>query len=180
LAVNVSGRELSDSGLPGRVDLAVRRHGVDPGQLCLEITETALIGEVADVQEVLAGLAATGVRIALDDFGTGYSTLVHLQRLNADVLKIDRSFVEHISRSRRDREIVAAVTAMSHALGMTVVGEGIETSQQLTTLAELGCDEGQGLLFGRPVGPDEVGGVAGLALARRSRRPGRRVIQARR
>jgi diguanylate cyclase (GGDEF)-like protein len=181
LAVNVSGRELSDPGLPSRVDAAARRHGLDPGGLCLEITETALIGEVADVQEVLAGLAATGVRIALDDFGTGYSTLVHLQRLNADVLKIDRSFVEQISRSRRDREIVAAVTAMSHALGMTVVGEGIETGQQLTTLAELGCDEGQGLLFGQPVGPDEVGSLAGvgLGLGRRGRRSGRRAVETR-
>ena len=179
LAVNVSGRELSDPGLPLRVETVARRHGLDPGQLCLEITETALIGEVADVQEVLAALAATGVRIALDDFGTGYSTLVHLQRLNADVLKIDRSFVEQISRSRRDREIVAAVTAMSHALGMTVVGEGIETSQQLTTLAELGCDEGQGLLFGHPVGPDEVAGLAGLGPGRRGRRSGRWVVQSR-
>ena len=156
LAVNVSARELSDPGLPGRIDAVARHYGLDPGALCLEITETALIGEVADVQDALAALAATGARIALDDFGTGYSTLVHLQRLNADVLKIDRSFVEHISRSRRDREIVAAVTAMSHALGLTVVGEGIETSQQLTTLAEIGCDEGQGLLFGPPLAPDEM------------------------
>ncbi|HWG11643.1 MAG TPA: EAL domain-containing protein [Streptosporangiaceae bacterium] len=168
LAVNLSGRELSDSGLPVRVGAVTRSHGLDPGRLCLEITETALIGEVGDVQEILAALAATGARIALDDFGTGYSTLVHLQRLNADVLKIDRSFVEHISRSRRDREIVAAVTAMSHALGMTVVGEGIETSRQLNTLAALGCDEGQGLLFGHPLPPDEV---AAQALAgRRGRR----------
>ena len=177
LAVNVSGRELSDPGLPTRVEAVTRRHGVDPGALCLEITETALIGEVADVQEVLAGLTATGVRIALDDFGTGYSTLVHLQRLNADVLKIDRSFVEQISRSRRDREIVAAVTAMSHALGLTVVGEGIETSQQLTTLAELGCDEGQGLLFGPPLTPDELAMVADPGSGRRGWRSGRRVIQ---
>jgi diguanylate cyclase (GGDEF)-like protein/PAS domain S-box-containing protein len=168
LAVNISARELSDSGLPVRVDAVARRHGLDPGRLCLEITETALIGEVGDVQEILSALAATGVRIALDDFGTGYSTLVHLQRLNADVLKIDRSFVEQISRSRRDREIVAAVTAMSHALGMTVVGEGIETSQQLTTLAALGCDEGQGLLFGQPLPPDEV--IAQALAGRRGRR----------
>jgi diguanylate cyclase (GGDEF)-like protein/PAS domain S-box-containing protein len=165
LAVNVSARELSDPGLPGRVEAVARHHGLDPGTLCLEITETALIGEVADVQEALAGLAATGVRIALDDFGTGYSTLVHLQQLNADVLKIDRSFVEHISRSRRDREIVAAVTAMSHALGLTVVGEGIETGQQLTTLAEIGCDEGQGLLFGPPLAPDEMVEVVELTSA---------------
>ena len=156
MAVNVSGHELSDPGLPGRVAGMVRRHGLHPPQLCLEITETALIAEVGDVQGTLSALSAIGVRIALDDFGTGYSTLVYLQRLNADILKIDRSFVEHISRSTRDREIVAAVTAMSHALGMTVVGEGIETSHQLATLAGLDCDEGQGLLFGHPLSPDAV------------------------
>ena len=156
MAVNVSGREISDPGLPGRVAGMVRRHGLQPPQLCLEITETALIAEVGDVQETLSALSAVGVRIALDDFGTGYSTLVYLQRLSADVLKIDRSFVEHISRSTRDREIVAAVTAMSHALGMTVVGEGIETSHQLAILAGLDCDEGQGLLFGQPLTPEAV------------------------
>jgi len=154
MAVNVSGRELSDPRLPGRVAEIIGRHGLQPPQLCLEITETALIAEVGHVQETLSALSAIGVRIALDDFGTGYSSLVYLQRLNADVLKIDRSFVEHISRSTRDREIVAAVTAMSHALGMTVVGEGIETSHQLAILAGLDCDEGQGLLFGHPLFPD--------------------------
>jgi len=168
LAVNVSARELSDPGLPLRVSTVIHDHGLNPGQLCLEITETALLGEVGDVQDILSALSATGVRLALDDFGTGYSTLVHLQRLNADVLKIDRSFVEQISRSNRDREIVAAVTAMSHALGMTVVGEGIETSRQLTTLAELGCDEGQGLLFGHPLQAAEL--TAAVTAARRGRR----------
>jgi diguanylate cyclase (GGDEF)-like protein/PAS domain S-box-containing protein len=156
MAVNVSGRELYDPGLPGRVDEMIRRYGLNPPQLCLEITETALIAEVGDVQETLSALSAIGVRIALDDFGTGYSTLVHLQRLNADILKIDRSFVEQIICSTRDRKIVAAVTAMSHALGMTVIAEGIETHHQLAILADLGCDEGQGLLFGQPLSPDAV------------------------
>ncbi len=156
LAVNVSGRELSDPRLCGRVAGVIRRHGLDPAKLCLEITETALIGDSGDVQETLSALSALGVRIALDDFGTGYSTLAYLQRLNADILKIDRSFVEQISRSARDREIVAAVTAMSHALGMTVVAEGIETSHQLATLTALDCDEGQGLLFAPPLDPEAV------------------------
>ena len=103
MAVNVSGRELYDPGLPSRVA------GADPplraqcAAAAPEITETALIAEVGDVQETLSALSAIGVRIALDDFGTGYSTLVHLQRLNADILKIDRSFVEQIIRSARDR-----------------------------------------------------------------------------
>jgi EAL domain-containing protein (putative c-di-GMP-specific phosphodiesterase class I) len=162
MSVNISGRELADPGLAGRVAEAIRRHGIDPQRLCLEVTETALIGEVGDVQETLAQLSAIGARIALDDFGTGYSTLAHLQRLRADILKIDQSFVEQISRSARDREIVAAVTAMSHALGMTVVGEGIETGHQLRTLAALGCDEGQGNLFARPLPPEQVVIMVGL------------------
>jgi diguanylate cyclase (GGDEF)-like protein/PAS domain S-box-containing protein len=163
MAVNVSGRELSDPGLPGRVATVVGRHGVNPSQLCLEITETALIRHLGDVQETLSALSAIGVRIALDDFGTGYSTLAHLQRLNADTLKIDRSFVDQISRSGRDRKIVAAVIAMSHALGMNVVGEGIETGHQLATLLELDCDEGQGALFGRALSPDLVVSLAETA-----------------
>jgi len=164
MSVNVSGRELSDPELAGRVAEVIQRHGIEPSQLCLEITETALIGEVGDVEETLSALSALGVRLALDDFGTGYSTLAHLQRLKVDILKIDRSFVEHIGRSPRDREIVAAVTAMSHALGLSVVGEGIETSHQLDTLAALDCDEGQGFLFARPLPPEAVAALAGESL----------------
>ena len=96
------------------------------------------------------------MRIALDDFGTGYSVLAHLQRLNVDVLKIDRSFVEQMGRSDRDHKIVGAITAMAHTLGMSVVGEGIETHQQLQELARLGCDEGQGFLLARPLLPWQV------------------------
>ena len=161
MAVNVSGRELSDPELAGRVAETVRCHGVEPARLCLEITETALTGEWGDVQETLSALSALGVRLALDDFGTGYSTLAHLQRLKVDILKIDRSFVAQISRSPRDREIVAAVTAMSHALGMTVVGEGIETSHQFDTLAGLDCDQGQGFLLAHPMPPESVVALVG-------------------
>ena len=128
---------------------------------CLGITETALIGEWGDVQKTLSDLSKLGVRLALDDFGTGYSTLAHLQRLKVDILKIDRSFVAQISRSPHDREIVAAVTAMSHTLGMTVVGEGIETSRQLDTLAGLDCDHGQGFLLARPMPPEAVVALVG-------------------
>ena len=101
------------------------------------------------------------MRLALDDFGTGYSSLAHLQRLKVDILKIDRSFVAQIGRSPRDREIVAAVMAMSHALGTTVVGEGIETNDQLDTLAGLDCDQGQGFLFARPLLPEELVALVG-------------------
>ena len=156
MAVNVSGAELSDPEFVGRVAEVLRGNGIPAALLCLELTETAFVGEWGDVQETLSALSKLGVRVALDDFGTGYSSLAHLQRLKVDILKIDRSFVAQIGRSPRDREIVGAVTAMSHALGITVVGEGIETSHQLDTLAGLDCDQGQGFLFARPLSPEAV------------------------
>jgi diguanylate cyclase (GGDEF)-like protein/PAS domain S-box-containing protein len=161
MAVNVSGAELSDPGFAEHVAEVTRRHGVPASQLCLEMTETALVGEWGDVQETLAALSRLGVRLALDDFGTGYSSLAHLQRMKVDILKIDRSFVAQIGRSPRDREIVAAVMAMSHTLGTTVIGEGIETSQQLDTLAGLDCDQGQGFLFARPLSPEALVALVG-------------------
>jgi diguanylate cyclase (GGDEF)-like protein/PAS domain S-box-containing protein len=156
MAVNLSGRELRDPGLVERVLATLERHHITPSRLCLEITETALIGELGDAHQVITSLSALGVRIALDDFGTGYSTLAHLQQLRADILKIDRSFVAHIGRESRDREIIAAVTAMAHALGMTVVGEGIETDTERDELAALDCDEGQGYLIAAPLPPPEI------------------------
>jgi diguanylate cyclase (GGDEF)-like protein/PAS domain S-box-containing protein len=157
VAVNLSGRQLSDPRLVERVAGSVKRHGVVPSRLCLEITETALIGELGEAATTLAALSRLGVLLALDDFGTGYSTLAHVQRLNVDILKIDRSFVDQIGGSDRDREIIGAITAMAHALGMLVVGEGIETHRQLGELAALGCDEGQGFLLARPLPPDQIG-----------------------
>ena len=156
MAVNVSGAELSDPGFARQVAEVIRRHGIKSAMLCLEITESALVDEWGHVQETLSALSELGVRLALDDFGTGYSTLAHLQRLKVDILKVDRSFVAQISKSPLDREIVAAVTAMSHALGISVVGKCIETSQQLETLAGLDCDQGQGFLLARPLLPEAV------------------------
>ena len=161
IAVNVSGHELSDPEFVGHVAEVIGRNGIQAARLCLEMTESALVDEWGDVQETLSALSRLGVRLALDDFGTGYSTLAHLQRLKVDILKIDRSFVAQIGRSPRDREIVAAVTAMSHALGISVVGEGIETSHQLDTLAGLDCDQGQGFLFARPLLPEAVVALVG-------------------
>ena len=94
------------------------------------------------------------MRIALDDFGTGYSTLAHLRQLQTDILKIDRSFVSQLGGQSRDREIIAAVTGMAHALGMTVVAEGVETAAQRDELTAIGCDAAQGYLFARPLTAD--------------------------
>jgi diguanylate cyclase (GGDEF)-like protein/PAS domain S-box-containing protein len=169
ISVNVSGQELLDPGLPDRVSAVLERHGIAPARLCLEITETALIAELGDANQVLESLAKLGVHLALDDFGTGYSTLAHLQQLRTDILKVDRSFVANIDGQSRDREIIAAVTAMAHALGMTVVGEGIETDAQRDRLAALDCDEGQGYMLARPLTPADVASLRATAGAQRAR-----------
>jgi diguanylate cyclase (GGDEF)-like protein/PAS domain S-box-containing protein len=161
MAVNVSGHELAEMSFAGIVAATIRRHAIAPERICLEITETALVAGWGEIQETLAALSALGVRIALDDFGTGYSSLAHLQRMKVDILKIDRSFVDQIGTSERDHAIVAALTAMSHALGISVVGEGVETSHQLDTLTGLDCDQGQGFLLARPMSAGAIVALVG-------------------
>jgi len=156
MAVNISGRQLVDPSFASYVAKVLAYHGLEPGRLCLEITETTLNGESGDVEATLAALSDQGVRLAIDDYGTGYSTLAHLHRLKVDILKIDRSFIEQIGRTNRDTEIIAAITAMSHALGMSVVGEGIATSEQLDELTSLECDTAQGFLFAHPLPADAI------------------------
>ena len=156
IGVNLSGRELRDPELVKRVAATLERYGIAPKRLVLEITENVLIGELGDAYHTIESLARLGVRLALDDFGTGYSTLAHLRQLRTDILKIDRSFVSQLGGQSRDREIIAAVTGMAHALGMTVVAEGVETEAQRDQLTAIGCDAAQGYLFARPLTPDEL------------------------
>ena len=162
------GASSRDPALVERVAATIRGHGLAPSQICIEVTETALIGEIGGAAAALGALSGLGVRLALDDFGTGYSSLAHVQRLNVDILKIDRSFVDQIGGSERDREIIGAITAMAHALGMSVVGEGIETDRQLGELTALGCDEGQGFLLARPLPPDQLVALSRAAGAART------------
>ena len=150
--------ELSDPEFAGHVAEVIGRHGINPTLLCLEITETALIGDVRE--RPWPPLPKLGVRLALDDFGTGYSTLSHLQHAESGHLE-DRPELRRPDQPEpRDREIVAAVMAMSRALGTTVVGEGIETSDQLDALTGLDCDQGQGFLL-RPLSPEAVVALVG-------------------
>jgi diguanylate cyclase (GGDEF)-like protein len=157
VTVNVSSRELLDVGYVGRVREILARTGLPACHLVLEITETTLDADADDVVQTLHDLRTMGVRIAIDDFGTGFSSLSRLDRLPVDVLKIDRSFVAAIQDQFGDAPLVAAVVALGHALGLTLVAEGIEDVHQRERLAELACDEGQGFLFGRPMPPELVG-----------------------
>lgn len=150
VSLNLSAKSLTELDLPERLERMFRQRGIEPGQITLEMTESGLINETAEVLDLVHRLRDVGFHLALDDFGTGYSSLTYLRTLQADVLKIDRSFVQQIVEKKGDAEIVSAVIAMAHGLNMIVVAEGVETEEQRQALDQLGCDRLQGFLFARP------------------------------
>jgi diguanylate cyclase (GGDEF)-like protein len=152
LAVNFTAMDLRGVASAQRVLRLLAANGINPRSLCIEVTEGVLLGRAADEPLMALNLLhEAGVRIALDDFGTGYASLSHLMQVPFDTLKIDRSFVSGLGHGAGEsQQIVKAVIAMGQGLGKKIVAEGIETDEQFQYLAGLGCDMGQGYLFGRP------------------------------
>jgi diguanylate cyclase (GGDEF)-like protein/PAS domain S-box-containing protein len=165
VCVNASPRQLANAAFPARVADTMSRHGLAPGSLALEITESVLMEEAHAPVTVLASLREYGLRLMLDDFGTGYSSLAYLKRFPLDVLKIDRSFVSGLGRDEEDSAIVAAIVQMARTLGLTVVAEGVERPEQLERLRELGCDRVQGRLIAEPMPAADVERLMGSATA---------------
>jgi diguanylate cyclase len=161
MSVNISARQCGHPDLVATFGSILKRTGADPGSICLEITETALMADVEASDVTLASLKQLGLALALDDFGTGYSSLRALQRFPVDVVKIDRSFVEPIERDPQEAAIVAAVISLSHALGLRTVAEGIETVAQVDRLRALGCDLAQGYYFAKPGPPESLATLVG-------------------
>ena len=154
--VNVSGRQIADPLFPVEVADIVRRSGLRPGTLGLEITESVLIEPAGATISVLDRLTADEVRLTLDDFGTGYSSLSHLKQFPLAGLKIDAVFTGGLGRTTADAAIVKSVIDLAQALGLTVVAEGVETDEQLSHLRQLGCTRAQGYLFSRPRPAEEI------------------------
>jgi diguanylate cyclase (GGDEF)-like protein/PAS domain S-box-containing protein len=155
LRVNLSARQITQPDLVEVVVGALDESGLDPTALCLEITETALMADVATSVDVLSKLRDLGIVVAVDDFGTGYSSLSYLKRFPVDVLKIDRSFVEALGDDDDATAITHAILSLGQALGLCVVAEGVETRRQLAVLRELGCERAQGFLFSPAVPPEQ-------------------------
>jgi diguanylate cyclase (GGDEF)-like protein len=149
--VNVSVKQLKGFQIVDAVERVLDETGIPPETLHLEITESALIPEMDSVREVLARLRALHIRLKLDDFGTGYSSLSCLRTLHFDSLKIDRSFVQRLDSDPESRAIVETILNLARSLRMTVIAEGVETESQRAHLLNLGCEEGQGFLFSKPV-----------------------------
>ena len=150
LSVNVGTRQIVDPGFAELVGDLLAQTGVPAESLWLEITESALLADVKASTVALRNLRSLGLHLGVDDFGTGYSSLTYLKRFPLEAIKIDRSFVAGLGLDSEDTTIVEAVVHLGHSFGLSVVAEGLETPLQLARLRALGCDRGQGYLFGRP------------------------------
>jgi EAL domain-containing protein (putative c-di-GMP-specific phosphodiesterase class I) len=159
--VNLSARQLSATNLPDLVLGVLDGTGLQPGRLCLEITESVLMDDAASAVNSLWDLKALGLVLAIDDFGTGYSSLSYLRKFPVDVIKVDQSFVDGLGPDPEDSAVVAAIIGLAHTLELEAVAEGVETEEQLSRLRELGCHGAQGFLFSRPVPASEVTDVLG-------------------
>jgi diguanylate cyclase (GGDEF)-like protein/PAS domain S-box-containing protein len=155
ISVNLSARQFEHPGLIKLIDHAVLKHRLPPSVLELEITEATALRDLHRSVQILAELRSRGVRVAIDDFGIGYSSLAYLKQLPVSALKIDKTFLTGVPEGR-DTAIVAAVIAMGHALGLTVIAEGVETPEQMAFLREHNCDVCQGFLFSRPISAEEI------------------------
>ncbi len=156
VAVNVNAREFRDPELAGFVARTLAAADVRADALELELTETSILSVDECTRATFDALAAMGVGLAIDDFGTGYATFRYLRELPVDALKIDRSFVADLTRSERDRAIVAAMLSMAQSLGIRTIAEGVETAAQADILCRQGCRELQGFRFGRPSAADAL------------------------
>ena len=175
VAVNVPPDLVCDGELPVVIGDALSIHDLAPGRLTLEVTEEVMLNDPEAAMAMLRTLRDMGVRIAIDDFGTGYSSLAYLRDLALDELKIDRTFVTGLTEGSRNRDIIRAMVALSHAFSMRVVAEGVEDTATADVLRELGCDVLQGYHFGKPMPPAQfeellAGGAAPLPAGRRASR----------
>jgi diguanylate cyclase (GGDEF)-like protein len=156
ISINVSPYQFSHGDIRNVFSAALARHGLEPGMVEIEITESSMMGEQADVSAELSALRALGIKLLVDDFGTGYSSLAQLQRLDMDVVKVDRAFTSELGKTAEGEVFFRAIMSMAHALGMSVVAEGVENDTQLRVLQALSCDEIQGYFISHPVPAEQA------------------------
>ncbi|HEX7354726.1 MAG TPA: EAL domain-containing protein [Mycobacteriales bacterium] len=158
LSINLSARQITQSDFVKNIAAIVEGADLDPGRVRIEmeVTESLLMADPEAITATLAEIRNLGVSLAIDDFGTGYSSLAYLKWFPIDTVKVDRSFVSDIDTDPRERAIVQSVVDLGHALGLSVIGEGVETESQRAELAAIGCDLAQGYLFARPGPADTI------------------------
>lgn len=156
VSVNISARQLRENSFVEQVEHILEETGLEPRYLELELTESVVMAHSDEIVQKLIRLKQLGIGISVDDFGTGYSSLSYLKHLPVDTIKVDRSFVRDIVHDPDDKAIVEAVIAMGHALGLTVIAEGVETREQLEFLRSHNCNQAQGYYFSKPLLPDHL------------------------
>src|SRR6056297_190471 len=150
VAINISGKQFQDASLLAQIQNVIHETGINPEKVNIEITENIAISDIESALHMIDELASMGVKTSIDDFGTGYSSLAYIKRFNSNVLKIDKSFIDDIPIEQADQAIVQAIVSMSHAVGMEVVAEGVETKAQVEYLKAVGCDYIQGYYYSKP------------------------------
>ena len=165
ISVNLSSKQFSQTALITKIATILRETGIDPHCVKLEITESVVMENIETATDMLRQMRALGVQLAIDDFGTGYSSLSYLHRFPIDTLKIDRSFVTRMTENSENAEIVRTIVVLAQNLGMDVVAEGVETNDQLALLQKLGCENGQGYYFSKPVNNDGAERIIGETYA---------------
>jgi EAL domain-containing protein (putative c-di-GMP-specific phosphodiesterase class I) len=153
MSINLSAKQFQKRDFVDLIERELFKANMQPPSLELEITESLLMKEQLQAQEILKELSEKGHTISIDDFGTGYSSLSYLKRFTIDTLKIDQSFIKDITSVQDDTEIVKAIIDMAHALKLKVIAEGVENEEQLSSLRKLNCDEIQGFLKSKPIPP---------------------------
>ena len=134
----------------------LEKSDLPPKNLEIEITESIMIDSIDKALEVIGEIKEIGIKIAIDDFGTGYSSLSYLNKFPADLLKVDKSFIDEMNSSESSRQYVATIISIGHIMNLDVISEGVEEPEQLETLREIGCDFIQGFIWGKPLPPEEA------------------------
>lgn len=164
VSINLSGMQFRQRNFRKNIENIFAQTAVDPGLICLELTEGVIMDDAENTISTLHGLKELGVKLSIDDFGTGYSSLRYLQKFPLDTLKVDRSFVNDIGRDGDDTAITEAIIAMGHSLGLQIIAEGVETQTQLDFLRERSCEVIQGFFFSKPLPASEIPAFAKTAL----------------
>jgi diguanylate cyclase (GGDEF)-like protein len=164
MTVNISPRQLAEPGFFAELRQVLADSNIDPTALCLEVTESAMMSATEEVARLLDQIKQLGVYIAIDDFGTEHSSLSRLRDMPAEVLKIDRSFVDGLSSEPGDTAIVSSILSLAYAMGKHTIAEGVETREQAAILLRLGCEVAQGYFFSRPVGAAQIAPMLTKAL----------------
>ncbi|RUM66413.1 MAG: hypothetical protein DSZ06_03255, partial [Sulfurospirillum sp.] len=155
ISINISGVQLLQSDIVSTIDEALKESGFNPSFLELELTETVLMHNIELASDIMRKLAKRGIAFSIDDFGTGYSSFGYLSKLPLNTLKIDKSFIDHITAKQNDLIITEAIISMAHSLNLEVIAEGVENLDQYKLLSKKNCDTIQGYYFGTPLSAEK-------------------------